>query len=138
MTLFLKYKSIRTELRDFIRYCDLAINYVGLSPLLWWKLPAKYVKFSRNENLLLSAALDEMVKDGVLRLSEDGKYSLVEPVQQPIDWRRCEWGDAEQYRSRVLTGSIGLENPWTEWLNGRPERLAMNQEYEYRVANQHI
>ena len=52
-----------------------------------------------------------------------------------VYWRMCNWAEAEQYRSRILTGSIGLEGSWDEWVNGRPERTAMNREYEYRVAN---
>ena len=47
-------------------------------------------------------------------------------------WRRCEWADAEQYRSRILTGSIGLEGTWDDWADGRPEKTAMNREYQYR------
>ena len=47
-------------------------------------------------------------------------------------WRRCEWAESEQYRSRILTGSIGLEGTWDDWEDGRPEKTAMNREYEYR------
>lgn len=50
----------------------------------------------------------------------------------PVDWRRCDWIDAEQHRSRLLTGSLGLEGPWSDWTDGRPEKSAMNREYEYR------
>ena len=51
---------------------------------------------------------------------------------------RCEYADATQHRSRVLTGSIGLEGAWTEWKDGKPERVAMNRQYEYRKPNAEV
>jgi hypothetical protein len=56
------------------------------------------------------------------------------PYPAPACWRRCKWADAEQHRSRILTGSIGLEGAWSEWIEGKPEKTAMNREYEYRTA----
>lgn len=53
-------------------------------------------------------------------------------------WRRCKYAEADQYRSRVLTGSIGLEGRWTEWMDGKPERCAMNREYQYRTGRRTI
>ncbi len=52
--------------------------------------------------------------------------------QPLVTWTRCGYDDAEQYRSRTRTGSIGLEGPWSEWFGGRPERPLANQQYEYR------
>ena len=43
----------------------------------------------------------------------------------------------KQIRARVLTGSIGLEGPWSEWMDW-DERLSghiqlmRNREYQYR------
>lgn len=54
------------------------------------------------------------------------------PQPECTDWRRCEWVEAEQHRRRLLTGSIGLEGPWSEWMDGKPERSLMQFEYEYR------
>jgi len=53
-------------------------------------------------------------------------------------WVRCKYADAEQHRSRVLTGSIGLEGPWSDWKDGKPARVAMNRQYEYRKQNDQI
>lgn len=61
------------------------------------------------------------------------KEALAEKSNQ-LDWRRCEYAEAQQYRSRVLTGSIGLEGPWSEWIDGRPESMDMNREYEFRTT----
>lgn len=49
-------------------------------------------------------------------------------------WRRCKYAEAQQHRSRVLTGSIGLEGPWSEWIDGKPDSEDMNREYEYRTT----
>lgn len=49
-----------------------------------------------------------------------------------VNWQRCKRDEAEQHRSRVLTGSIGLEGPWTDWADGVPKKSEMNREYEYR------
>jgi hypothetical protein len=38
----------------------------------------------------------------------------------------------KQYRSRVLTGSIGLEGMWSGWIDGEPEKTLTNRQYEYR------
>lgn len=54
-----------------------------------------------------------------------------EPVKT---WQRCKLSEAQQYRSRILCGSIGLEGSWDEWTDGTPKELAMNREYEYRTA----
>jgi len=51
-------------------------------------------------------------------------------------WRLCEWAEAKQYRSRILTGSIGLEGMWCNWTDGKPDKTAMNREYEYRTDKQ--
>lgn len=47
-------------------------------------------------------------------------------------WVSCNILDAEQYRSRILTGSIGLEGSWDNWQDGRPDRCASNRQYQYR------
>ena len=48
---------------------------------------------------------------------------------------RCEWQEAEWYRSRVLTGSLGLEGNWSEWEMGKPDKCAQNRQYQYRKRN---
>ena len=53
-----------------------------------------------------------------------------------IPWRLCGMAEAKQYRSRVLTGSIRLESSWCNWIDGKPDRLAIHREYEYRTAPQ--
>ena len=55
-----------------------------------------------------------------------------------IEWVRCDYVHAEQYRSRILTGSVGLEGAWTDWKDGKPERIAMNCQYEFRRLTNHI
>ena len=47
-------------------------------------------------------------------------------------WHPCEYAEAQQHRSRLLTGSIGLEGKWTDWIEGKPEKVLMNRQYEYR------
>jgi len=54
------------------------------------------------------------------------------PEGAPAEWVRCGYGAAEQHRYRVLTGSIGLEGPWSEWTDGKPEKTLMQREYRYR------
>jgi len=58
----------------------------------------------------------------------------VESIPPVDEWERCDRNHAVQYRSRVLTGSIGLEGPWTEWssVSDDPGREAQNRQYEYR------
>ena len=58
----------------------------------------------------------------------------IDTESQKPDYQRCGYLEADQYRSRVLTGSIGLEGPWSEWQDGKPEKTAMNREYQYRKA----
>jgi len=60
------------------------------------------------------------------------------PSTKPQIWRRCERSEAQEYRERVLTGSIGLEGAWSKWIEGRPEKTLMNREYEYRSANPRV
>ena len=43
----------------------------------------------------------------------------------------------KQIRARVLTGSIGLEGPWSEWMDwderlGAHIQMMQNREYQYR------
>jgi hypothetical protein len=65
----------------------------------------------------------------ISRLRETGGLPKLPP---PDSWTGCDFKDAEQHRSRVLTGSIGLEGAWSEWENGRPKSLPMNRQFEYR------
>ena len=51
---------------------------------------------------------------------------------QNDQWEKCKRAESQQYRYRVLTGSIGLEGPWGEWIDGKPEKELMNRQYEYR------
>lgn len=44
-------------------------------------------------------------------------------------------GPQQQYRYRILTGSIGLEGPWSEWTDGEPDTRYGNREYETRNAS---
>lgn len=62
-----------------------------------------------------------------LASANEGSRSRLPP------WRRCDWSEAQQYRSRILTGSVGLEGTWDDWAEGRPEHPAMNRDYEYRT-----
>jgi len=55
---------------------------------------------------------------------------------EDTEFVRCEWQEAEWYRSRVLTGSLGLEGKWSDWKMGKPEKLAQNIQYEYRRNNE--
>jgi hypothetical protein len=55
------------------------------------------------------------------------------PDQPPSPWRHCDWAEAEQFRCRTLSGSIGLEGPWTEWADGKPPVTPMNLEFQYRA-----
>ena len=83
------------------------------------------------------------VTDGRIRFLDDCTHKLRgQTVDLPefdgpseycfAGWRRCGWAEAEQYRSRILTGSIGLEGTWDDWAEGRPEKTAMNRQYQYR------
>lgn len=56
----------------------------------------------------------------------------VRRLEHPERWVSCEYAGATQHRSRVLTGSIGLEGPWSEWLNGKPIDFFGNRQYQYR------
>ena len=47
-------------------------------------------------------------------------------------WVSCQQPNAEEYRWRILTGSIGLEGSWSKWAPGQPTDRPMNREYEYR------
>lgn len=40
----------------------------------------------------------------------------------------------KEYRYRILTGSIGLEGPWSKWMEGEPDTRYGNREYETRVV----
>jgi len=35
------------------------------------------------------------------------------------EWVTCNWQEAEQYRSRILCGGIGLEGKWSKWQDGQ-------------------
>lgn len=59
-------------------------------------------------------------------------------LDDPSLYEKCEYKDAQQHRSRVLTGSLGLEGSWSEWINGKPEKCAMNREYQYRKLKQRL
>jgi hypothetical protein len=72
---------------------------------------------------------------GLIRLSPLSDLNIQDGQ---VCWRSCGWNDAQQYRSRILTGSIGMEGAWYEWIDGRPEKTAMNREYEYRTVNNQI
>ena len=53
-------------------------------------------------------------------------------ISQDDQWKRCKYADAQQHRSRILAGSIGLEGPWSDWIDGKPGKEFMNRQYEYR------
>jgi len=57
---------------------------------------------------------------------------MIEEDAENRGWIRCPRGEAEQHRSRVLTGSVGLACPWEPWKWGVPERCPMNRQFEYR------
>ena len=54
-----------------------------------------------------------------------------------MNWVKCDRTIAEQWRSRVLTGSLGLEGRWSEWEDGTVIKSAMNREYQYRCTEEH-
>ena len=49
-----------------------------------------------------------------------------------MNWKQCDWHAAQQWRERTLAGSIGLEGPWSEWRDGKPESLNCHCQYDYR------
>lgn len=55
--------------------------------------------------------------------------------EQENEWIRCGYLEAEQHRSRTLCGSLGLEGRWSDWIDGKPKKCRMNQQYQYRKAN---
>ena len=66
----------------------------------------------------------------VPNVTEQARAGSASPAS--AGWRRCAWAEGEQHRRRLLTGSIGLEGPWSEWTDGKPEKTLMQFEYEYR------
>jgi hypothetical protein len=69
-----------------------------------------------------------VLSEPVVKITSDKKEA-----DEADCWMSCKlWSEAEQYRSRVLTGSIGLEGTWSDWIDGRPAQLEMNREYQYR------
>lgn len=56
-------------------------------------------------------------------------------AEQEKEYVKCDYSESHQYRYRVLCGSLGLEGPWSEWIDGRPEKCHMNKEYQYRKIN---
>jgi len=54
-----------------------------------------------------------------------------------IPWVSCEYEEAEQYRWRYRTNSVGLVSPWSDWISSgdyppAPSPMAMSKRYEYR------
>lgn len=60
--------------------------------------------------------------------------------EEPIEYIRCDYKHAEQYRYRHCTGSIGLESNWSEWNDGRMPfgRGFQGTEFEYRCTKEHL
>jgi len=56
--------------------------------------------------------------------------------QPETKWIRCDREVAEQHRSRVLCGGLGLEGRWSEWKDGTPYKCAMNRQYQYRCTKE--
>lgn len=50
-----------------------------------------------------------------------------------MKWVQCKYDIAQQYRYRILTGSIGLESKWSEWITGKKlERAGLQCQYRCR------
>jgi hypothetical protein len=64
---------------------------------------------------------------------EKGYWRKKQPVKQ-INWRSCFYGEAQQHRRRLLSGSIGLEGQWSKWMDGKPDQVLMQYQYEYRTS----
>lgn len=105
-------KALRIALTHALNYCESTDG--GRGPLMGSAIPAGAWK-------QLHALAANVAGE-----------ARVAPAPASAGWRRCEWAEAEQYRSRILTGSIGLEGTWDDWAEGRPEKTAMNRDYEYR------
>jgi len=99
--------------------------HVKLDPQI--KLTTR-MHLSRDQVRAMLPILERFVETGELEPEGNG---------DSIQWKSCEYPDADEYRSRCLTGSIGLESPWSEWTRcpegfypPAPQRLC--EEYEYR------
>lgn len=87
---------------------------------------------------------DSRLHDDLVRLNEtleriadalvkaDGVASIVAATGREDEWEYCVFSDAERFRARVLTGSLGLEGPWSDWSFNLPSRLMQNREYQFQ------
>jgi len=122
----IEFEKIEQKQKTSVWECRNHHDDTRIGEVKWHGPWRQYCFFTMNDYLFAKSCLDD-ISAFIQQLMDDRK----------VKWVKCEGyypTDAEEHRSRVLTGSLGLEGPWSAWLIGMPDKVLQNREYEYRKA----